>query len=105
MVTLKSGPHCPWGAQGSKLQPAHPGSALKGSCWLLEEADGSPEPMVRGASGSWWSGHSGKVKAGGKYPCVEEGKGLLTGYVAGHIRWAWGVAGNREEDSGKAGRV
>lgn len=60
MVTLRSGLTVPgepsaanysqqstrcWGRGG-----AHPGSALKGSCWLLVEAGGSPDPMVRGAS-------------------------------------------------------
>lgn len=64
-----SWPHCPWGAQRNKLQPAraycvegkgqaHPGSALKGPLWLLEEADGSPDPVVEGLVGVWsrWSG-------------------------------------------------
>lgn len=99
---------------------AHPGSVLKGSCWLLEEADGSPdwleglwgtekEGRLRGVGGLATAGR--KMKAKGRYPSVEEEKGLLAGLAVlcrwprVVVCWAWGVAGDREEDGGKAGRV
>lgn len=48
----------------------------QGSCWLLVEAGGSPDPMVRGASRtegseaprSWQPGLRGLEKAGGRIP-------------------------------------
>lgn len=50
-----------------------------------------------------------EVKAGGRFACRKEGKGLLAGLAIACrcqrlvVCWACGVAGDSVDDSGKAG--